>query len=334
MVDADRNGPIQPPVRATAPSALTSGDHALQLIQQQLRRLVKLRPEVLADHDPEPLHQLRVSLRRLRTALGQFAPALELPEGVDRRRIAAVARRTGHCRDLDVLRQRLDERLGPLLPADERRHLQRTLDRLKQERTHAFATLVATLQGGRYRRLLERLHRWQQRPRFTPLGELPLEPWLVDWQAPFSAGLFLDPGWRATDPSDDSLHGLRKRIKGARYALEHLQPWCAPELLRWLEELRQAQGHLGDLHDLQVLQLAIGRSRWLRGLRQLPALRAELDAEQRLHWQRWRELALRLHADRNRQTLHRQLLALGPDRPLPSAAEPTGRPAAAIASGG
>ena len=40
---------------------ITSGAYALELIQRQTRRLGKLQAEVLADRDPEPLHQLRVS---------------------------------------------------------------------------------------------------------------------------------------------------------------------------------------------------------------------------------------------------------------------------------
>jgi CHAD domain-containing protein len=324
-----------PPERSPAPPPLSSGDHGRQLIQQQLRRLAKLRPEVLADHDPEPLHQLRVSLRRLRTALGQFAPALDLPAGVDGRGIAALARRTGRCRDLDVLRLRLRDQLLPRLPASERRRLAGAMGRLERERTEAFATLVETLQAGRYRRLLKRLHRWQQRPRFTALGVLPLAPWLFEWQAPFSAGLFLDPGWRAVDPADDALHGLRKRIKGARYALEHLEGWCEPPLLRWVGELRQAQGHLGELHDLQVLQASFAASRRLRALAELPVLRAELQDQQTLHWQRWRELALRLQADHNRQALHRQLLELGREAPLAvPAGEAAGRLMVVAESGG
>ena len=79
--------------------------------------------EVLADDDPEALHQLPVALRRLRTALGQFGPALELPKGVTERRIAQVAERTGRCRDLDVLRLRLREQILPRLPSQEQAKL-------------------------------------------------------------------------------------------------------------------------------------------------------------------------------------------------------------------
>jgi CHAD domain-containing protein len=216
----------------------SSGDYALDLIQRQIRRLGKRQAEVLADHDPEPLHQLRVSLRRLRTALSQFGPALVLPENVTDRRIAAVARRTGLCRDLDVLQLRLQQQLLPRLPGDEQQALKGTMKRLVRDRSQAFDTLKEALHSSRYLKLLARLNKWQQGPRFTPLGELPLAAWLYDWQAPFTAALFLHAGWTVEDPAAEALHDLRKRIKAARYALEHLEAWCEPALKSFIEELR------------------------------------------------------------------------------------------------
>ena len=64
------------------------GEHAHTLIGDRLARLVALQAEVLADRDPEPLHQMRVSFRRLRSTLEQFSPALLLPDAADPERIA------------------------------------------------------------------------------------------------------------------------------------------------------------------------------------------------------------------------------------------------------
>lgn len=297
--------------REASAASLTSGAFALELIKRQIRRLGKLQGEVLADRDPEPLHQLRVSLRRLRTALDQFSPALHLPAGVNERRIASVARRTGLCRDLDVLGQRLREELWPRLPEEEQHTLKRAMKRLGEDRAQAFATLQDALQGSRYLKLLARLSRWQKQPSFTPLGLLPLQPWLSDWQAPFTAALFLDPGWLVADPSSEALHGLRKRIKRARYCLEHLEPWCQPPLQAWVNDLRQAQDHLGDLHDLEILQRSFKDGEILWKTSRLPVLQAELESQQQLHWLRWRELALRLHQDANRHAIQRHLQELG-----------------------
>jgi CHAD domain-containing protein len=290
---------------------LSSGSFAKELIQYQIRRLGKLQGEVLDDRDPEPLHQLRVSLRRLRTALGQFAPALELPDSVSEPRIAAVARRTGLCRDLDVLSHRLREQLLPRLPDSEQNRLSGAMKRLSHDRAQAFDTLREALHSPRYLKLLARLNKWDKHPRFTPLGQQPLLPWLYDWQAPFTARLFLHPGWTVDDPEAKSLHGLRKQIKKARYCLENLERWCEPPLREWIQDLRQAQDHLGELHDLQILNSGFIESENASKTSNLPVLRAELAGQQQLHWLRWRDLAQRLHCDSHRHTIQRHLLELG-----------------------
>lgn len=297
---------------------LTNGGFARERIQIQIRRLGRLQPEVLHDREPEPLHQLRVSLRRLRTVLLQFGPALVLPACVKERRLATVARRTSLCRDLDVLRLRLREQLLPRLPLQEQHRLDGALDRLVQDRRQAFETLVEALQSPRYLRLLARLHKWQKQPRFTPLGLQPLLPWLVDWQAPFTAGLFLHPGWQEQDPAAEALHGLRKRIKAVRYALETIEPWCEATLHDWIAELRGAQDDLGNLHDLQILQRTLADTLKPRQWAALPSLQAELESQQRQHWQQWQERAQRLCCQSHRHAIQRQLLELG-RTPLPAA---------------
>jgi CHAD domain-containing protein len=290
---------------------LTSGEFALDLIRRQTRRLGNLQAEVLADRDPEPLHQLRVSLRRLRTAMGQFAPALDFPDGVSVRRIAVVARRTGLCRDLDVLHGRLRDQFLPRLPEGEQESLKGAMKRLGQDRAQAFSTLHEALHSSRYLKLLARLHKWQHKPRFTALGRLPLMPWLADWQAPFTAGLFLNPGWFEADPLAETLHALRKRIKQARYSIEHFDPWCEPALRDWIQDLRAAQDHLGDLHDLQILHRNFILGDSLKKSLKLPVLQAELEAQQQLCWIQWRELAERIYAESHRHMVQRQLQQLG-----------------------
>ena len=290
---------------------LTSGEFALELIRRQTRRLGNLQAAVLADRDPEPLHQLRVSLRRLRTAIGQFAPALDFPEGVGVRRIAAVARRTGLCRDLDVLQACLRDQLLPRLPEGEQACLEGVMKRLVRERSQAFTTLHEALHSSRYLKLLARLHKWQHKPQYTALGRQPLIPWLPDWQAPFTAGLFLDPGWMELDPFAESLHGLRKRIKQVRYSLENLDPWCEPALRTCVQDLRTAQNHLGNLHDLQILHRNFILGDSLKKHLTLPVLQVELEAQQEVAWIQWRELADRMQTETFRRAMQHQLQELG-----------------------
>ncbi len=295
-----------PPARSD--TALSNGAHALALIQRQTRQLAALQRDVLADEDREALHRFRVSLRRLRTALDQFAPALELPQGVGSGRIAALARRTGLCRDLDVLRERLETTLLPRLEPGERQALRPALRRLRRERGLAFDAVSETLVSPRYLKLLARLGRWQQRPAFTRLGHQPLADWLHEWHLPLSGALFLDPGWQASDPRSEDLHRLRKRIKGVRYALEHLVDLLEAPAQAWIAALKQAQVLLGDLHDLQVLEACLLDRPGQRHGDSLTGLRAELERQRTEVWGQWREIAALLLLPQSR----RALPALGP----------------------
>ncbi|MEB3256065.1 MAG: CHAD domain-containing protein [Synechococcaceae cyanobacterium] len=279
----ERSALAPAPDRPPAPAAdLSNGAFALALITAQTERLRRLRPAVLNDAEHEPLHQLRVSLRRLRTALRQFGPALVLPERVSERRIAALARRTSLCRDLDVLRDQIEDHLLPLLPAGERRALRPLLQQLHRRRRRAFAAVVEALEARRSMRLLERLEAWVRRPVFTALGEEPFAAWRSEWHRPFSAGLFLHPGWWATQPQDPALHGLRKRIKGVRYSLEPLVAPTDPSVQAWIDAFKRAQSALGALQDLQVFQALL-----LEGPVRMEGLAAELERQRAQAWAAW-----------------------------------------------
>jgi CHAD domain-containing protein len=284
-------------------ASLSSGEHALQLIRHQCQRLAHLHREVLADTDPEPLHQFRVSLRRLRTALSQFEPALRLPDGVSSSRIAALARRTGRTRDLDVLDQRLEQEILPQLPLAEAQALKPVLRQLRRERDKAFAAVVEALGSGRYRKLLARLEGWQQKPRFTLLGQQPLRAWRQEWHLPLTAALFLEAGWHADSPEAVELHELRKRIKGVRYALEHLEQAIEPQGRAWIAILKQAQTLLGDLHDWQVLEDSLPQRHGHGPSTQLAALRAGIEANRQGRWRQWQELAVQMMQEESRRAL-------------------------------
>ena len=270
---------------APSPSA---GAFALERLQHLSHRLHHLRADVLADRDPEALHQYRVSLRRLRSLLIQFAPALVLPARVTPRRLALLARATGQTSDLDVLRQRLEQELLPALAAPQRQRCGKgLLDALAERRQKAFALLEAELLAPRTQRLLERLTAWQQQPRFTPLGEQPLQPWIREWLLSVAGGAFLHSGWFAQTPDAAALHDLRKRLKAVRYGLELLQEPLGAPGEAWLQRWRRAQSCLGDLQDLAVLERWLEQERRPRWGDSWEPLQAWIRAERQACWSRW-----------------------------------------------
>ena len=292
------------------PGALTNGGFALGLIQRASRRLVDLQNEVVANRDPEPLHQMRVAMRRLRTALRQFAPALELPEAVKDQRIARVARRLGLARDLDVLRAHLEGSVLPKLPAAERQQLEPVLRQLQRERQHTQSQVEKTLRSGSYLNLLAHLQRWQKAPQFTALGHQPLRDWLTEWQAPELVTIFQHPGWAVLEPDGpvEDVHDLRKQCKHARYSLENLLSQTGPRCRGWAGRFRGLQDLLGELHDLEVLRRAINDQLPAGSLADLPSLAQLLEQDYQRCWQRWGLEARDLQRPQRRRQLWRDLL--------------------------
>ncbi|MFM7313745.1 MAG: CHAD domain-containing protein [Cyanobium sp.] len=286
------------------PRSLSSGEHARRLISQQLDRLRETHPLVLADASPEPLHQFRVCLRRLRSLLSQFGPALVIPPRLSRAKIAAVARATGLCRDADVLREWLERH--PLLPLSpqERQGRGSLLRQLKRRRRQAFDRLEGELRSDRYRNLQRHLERWCHSPRLTMLGEQSLMDWLPDWLMACSGTCFLHAGWFATDPAAPELHALRKAIKEVRYGLEALREELGQEGLNWIADLREVQSCLGSLHDQEVLRaLLSSQKKGSDPQPPLPALSQVLAAERLQSWLRWEQLRGRLLAPARRRSL-------------------------------
>ena len=239
------------------------GAYAAALLEQRARRLVALQLDVLADRDPEPLHQLRVCCRQIRSTVEQFQSAIELPESVSAQRLARIGSDLGLARDLDVMRDQLQQRWLPLLPEREQAPLRKLLKQLKRERKLAFTSTTDTLKGRRYLKLLSRLQAWLREPVITPMGAEPIAQWCPELQQVVLAGLFTLPGWWVEHPHELdgalALHQLRRRLKRARYGLANLSP-LAPELYQpWLQQLKAMQAALGDLQDLRVLMLTLER---------------------------------------------------------------------------
>ncbi|MCP9848523.1 CHAD domain-containing protein [Cyanobium sp. Morenito 9A2] len=281
------------PELASSGRQRSAGSYAAGRLALALQRIVALHPDVLADQDPEPLHQLRVAMRRLRTVLMQFERALVLPEAVSDERIARVARRLGVARDLDVLRDQLDNVYLPQLSASERELLKPIRKRLRRDRRLAFDDMEYQLKRGRYLALLAALQGWLRQPRLTPLGQEPVHDWLVEWSGPCLSGLMTHPGWWAADLHQDAtvLHDLRKRVKGARYGLDNLAPLLAGAPTGWVERLKSVQSCLGDLQDVQVLRAALAQQLDHPLAELVPGLANELQRREGLSWGRWRLLA-------------------------------------------
>lgn len=291
----------------------TNGGLAAALIQRLLKELGHLHGEVMADAEPEPLHRMRVCFRRLRSTVVQFAPVLELPPSASAAAMARIGRRLGMPRDLDVLRQHLEEGFLPRISDKEQQRLKGVLKQLRRERRLAFDDLRDTLRSRRYLRLLADLRLWLSDPRVTPLGAESVHDWLPEWIWGVLSGLLVDPGWwvRRLDDSEAAshLHGLRKSIKRARYGFTNLEGVSGAELAPWIARFKAMQEHLGDLNDFDVLEQAIANLLDGEPAERLPELWTLIAAARSRAWQQWDLQAAGFRIPEGRTSLYRLMFS-------------------------
>jgi CHAD domain-containing protein len=288
---------------------LSNGSFARDLLHKHVSKLVQLQTPVSEGKGTEPLHQMRVTMRRLRTTLLQFEPALHLPPAINDQRLAKWVRRLGLARDLDVLRERLEDGFLPQLPEVEVKALRPVLKQLRRERQLAYGHVVEVLQSRSYLEGLAQLQAWLKQPEFSRLGEQPIREWLLEWQGPFLASLFLHPGWQVASAAGEVevLHELRRQIKQARYRLENLSALEEGQTAAWIGHFKQGQELLGEFNDLQVLQRAISDQVPGRLEQELPQLEWLLVQHQRHCWEQWRELVMDVLPIRRRRRLWQAL---------------------------
>lgn len=202
---------------------------------------------VVEEHDPETLHQMRVGVRRLRSALKLFATVAPCPPALQED-INWLGMELGAARDWDVLLVSTLPRVG-IAPAGANSLLE--LNALAQKTAQAKRREVAqALLSPRYSRLMLTLGSWM----------LQTAPLLDGSAAHFSRQtmqhLHKSLLKRATRMQDDdaaSAHRTRIAAKRGRYALEFFHSLYRPKDTRaYLKALAATQEELGQHNDLVV----------------------------------------------------------------------------------
>ncbi len=197
--------------------------------------------------DDEALHDFRVSVRRLRSALRTWREVLGRDvRDKDLRRLRRVARSTGEARDAEVMLAWIGQAAGQL-PASQRAAvpwLERRLALPDGDAglRRAAERLVETADG-----LSRRLGRERIDPPGEPFGTAVAVRIRAEARA---VAAFL--GRVATLDDAPLAHRARIRGKRLRYLLEPLQDAPGPSPARALKTLKQLQELLGELNDARV----------------------------------------------------------------------------------
>ncbi|MGL5925112.1 CHAD domain-containing protein [Chroococcidiopsis sp.] len=309
----------------------TLGDRAVLAIKKHFEKFLKHEADLIADSDPEALHQMRVGMRRLRSAIAGFAPAIDLPKPAQEKKIGRIARILGSLRDLDVLRESLENKYKPALPADEQEQLDTALVYLYKRRRKAFAKVHETLTGDRYQELKQALEKWLSQPQLQPIAQMPIQATLPDLLLSEVGRLLLHPGWLVGTKLQDEqvvvqtgqtpaqakqqltdkaplLHSLRKETKRARYQMEVFANFYGASYETYLEDLKAIQSILGQFQDSAVLSEFLADALQSKIEKTMPTL-ADLLAEHNYKaWQQWQTLQQRYLNLESRKGLHLSIL--------------------------
>lgn len=189
--------------RSIAQSENLLGGYAYQIIRQQSKQVFKLRSPVLADTDPEAVHEMRIGTRRLRSALSLFGNVITIQNtdskkssssqladaaasGIPSRLTKAVSKLTktlGKVRDLDVMQQWLEKTLAApnsdkaaatsQLEKAEKKTVKALLKKLKKRRKQKFSSLKKVLSNKSYKKLTHQFNQWLEQPTFLPAAQEP-----------------------------------------------------------------------------------------------------------------------------------------------------------------
>ncbi len=264
---------VLPPPREPqpAPPAAEPWDKVRQLALRQLDRFMSLEPKVLRGDDPDAIHDIRVASRRLQQVLDLLYPRPR-PREVQRlrRQVRRCRRALGEVRNCDVILAEVERKLARKR-TPSRETWTAASHYLRQRRASRFERAVRKLSKVNLAVLYVHLKEWiasdgaaterAHLPPASPLYELPVREPL-----PQRVARELEQVWQAfeaqvlhshQDPRPAVVHGVRIAAKRVRYLIEVVHACDVPGSSDAVAWFRQLQTHLGDWHDLDVLEQMI-----------------------------------------------------------------------------
>ncbi|MBE1467859.1 CHAD domain-containing protein [Kibdelosporangium phytohabitans] len=232
--------------------------HVRVRLDSQLRALLAHEAGTKSGVDPEDLHQMRVTIRRLRAAvnadgagLGEIAPPLQED-------LKWLGNALGPVRDLDVQLDRLRAEAAGF-DDDERAAVERLLGGLITERKAARRRMLAAMRTKRYNSLLTSLAAATvSEPEETTSDNGGRDAVISVIYRPYRK-LFKAVAALGEDPVDEQLHALRIKGKRLRYAAELVGAAGKEPVKELIKATKAFQEVLGEHQDAAVAEDIIRR---------------------------------------------------------------------------
>ena len=308
--------------RATVP--VTLADYIYPAIQKQYVRILTLEADVLVDDDREAIHQMRVSLRRLRSQIQAFSSILDVPKVMDEKSIGKIARVLGKVRDLDVLHQTCKHHLTNL-PESEQFQLEKVNAIVSKRRRKEMLKVRLMFNDSEYQFFKLGMNNWLNHPQYLPTARVEIRAILPELLLSVVSKLFLNSGWwidleleTGSDPElavsqllliyGDTYHDLRKQIKATRYLMEMFPDRYPDTFNEYLQDFKQIHQLFGNIQDNRVLDKFIRKSLGKRAPTKLPTLYDRIARSNHLNWDNWQPIQHKYRNSNTKQELQSMLI--------------------------
>lgn len=227
------------------------------IVETCLAHIQANEPGVIKERDSESLHQMRVGLRRLRSALGVFRPVIACPDEIQTE-LKWLGAELGAARDWDVLSGSTLSRVGKAL--DDKARIaplrKATQDRAAASHEKAAAAVLST----RYTKLILVFYSWvqgagwrqsltetQHRQLMRPISRYADKTLARDQERLHKRGR------RLRGASPEARHEVRIAAKKTRYATEFFESLYPAGAVRpYVGALSRLQDELGLMNDASV----------------------------------------------------------------------------------
>jgi inorganic triphosphatase YgiF len=233
-----------------------SAGQAFQIIARNcLLHLRANEASVRAAAVADGIHQVRVAIRRLRSALTAFGDALPVDEAKQvSRSVRWIAQRCGNARDLDVFLADIVEPLCARMPDETGVRTLRTL--AESAREEAYAAIAAAIESKEYTDTLLTLEGWIEGGRWREIADDRLDQPVREFARAVLKRLhrkLVNQGTDLAALDETGLHRLRIRAKKLRYAAEFFRSLFGKNSAKsYIAAVVAVQERLGTFNDSTV----------------------------------------------------------------------------------
>jgi CHAD domain-containing protein len=303
---------------------ITLADYIYPAIQKQYVAILSHEANVINDGDVEAVHEMRVSLRRMRSVIQAFVPILDIPKVMGEKQIAKVAKILGKVRDLDVLSNTC-KTYQVNLPESEQVYLNEIRSTIAKRRRKAIIKVQSMFQTEDYQYLKLSINNWLNNAQYMPIVQVPIAEVLPYLILPVVGKLFLNSAWwieldlaLSNHPEIEigeflvtngtAFHDLRKQVKATRYLMELFPDRYSIHYNDYLHDLKQIHQLLGDLQDNFIFDDFIQRVLGKHAKSKLPTIYKQIANHNYLTWQTWQPICNKYQQSTTKQAFHLLLI--------------------------